>query len=298
WLTIDPIEVQRDFLGRVTVIVVSGMVKALLLSALLLALFYVTLTRPIQRYAGWIASIEPESPEHWALKPPERVQEDELAALGDAVSQRFREARHYFLQLQRTRNELKVVNAQLEERVLQRTRELSTALDRAETLASTDELTGIPNRRSFIQRAQQRHAEWQRHGKPYALVMLDIDHFKQINDRYGHPAGDQVLRAVAETLQRHTRREDTLGRLGGEEFCVLLVELTPSDALQQAERMRQELAALRVAVGEQRLAITASFGLACSQTGGDLDFDLLLSRADQALYQAKAGGRNRVALGN
>lgn len=295
WLKIDPSMARQEFLGRVFVILISGLLKAFILAFVLLIVFHATLTRPIQRYARWIGLIDPDKPENWALDPPARTRQDELTAVGELASQRFQQARGNFLQLQQTRKELKQLNLVLEARVQDRTQDLETALKQAEYLATTDYLTGIPNRRNFMQRAKQRHAEWLRHGHPYSLLMLDLDYFKQVNDRYGHFAGDEVLKAVALVLQKTFRTEDIIGRIGGEEFCILLVGTANREAITLANRLCKDLAGKSVRVDQQLISITASLGLAWPENMSD-DFDSILQSADRLLYEAKAAGRNQVCL--
>lgn len=294
-LKIDPVLARQEFIYRALIILLSELIKALILAAALLALFYITLARPIRHYANWVDRIHPDEPEGWQQAPPIRQQRDELTALGESIFQRFVQARSYFMDLQQTRSALKTLNQDLEGRVQARTKELNSALAHAEHLATTDVLTGIPNRRSFMEQAEQRHAEWLRHKRPYAVLMLDLDKFKQVNDVYGHLAGDLVLKSVASSLREQTRREDIIGRLGGEEFCVILVGLGKVDAEMLAERIRAEIARLTIEFEGQAISITASFGLVPPELLRD-NFDDVLKNADQMMYQAKGEGRNRVCL--
>lgn len=164
------------------------------------------------------------------------------------------------------------------------------------TLATTDELTAIPNRRHFLDLADREVARARRHGRPLGMIVFDLDCFKNVNDTHGHHAGDAVLRAVAATAVAHVRSSDTVGRIGGEEFAVVLPEATMDDVAYVAERMREEIAALAVPIGATRVRISASVG-GCSLGGGEIrDLGDLLMRADHAQYQAKGGGGNAVAL--
>ena len=294
-LIIDFLPAREEFLYRALVILLSELVKALILAAALLVLFYITLARPVRRYAGWVARINPADPEGWQQAPPKRKQRDELAVLGDSVFQRFVQARAYFMELQQTRSALKILNQDLENRVQARTQELNSALAHAEHLATTDVLTGIPNRRSFMEQAEKRHAEWLRSKRPYAVLMMDLDKFKQINDVHGHLGGDLVLKSVAVSLRQHTRREDIIGRLGGEEFCVILVGISEADAVILAERIRTEIANLTIEFEGQAISVTSSFGLVPPELLEE-NFDEVLKHADKMMYQAKNGGRNQVCL--
>ena len=180
--------------------------------------------------------------------------------------------------------------------------QISLAIDRKrleenlERLAMTDELTGIANRRYFMQRVEDDLRRMQRYPAPASLLMMDIDHFKTVNDRYGHAMGDEVLRAVCRTGRSVLRDTDLIGRIGGEEFCLFLPQTTPAEAMQVAERLQQEIAALAFHsdVGGGFL-VTVSVGVAGVKPDEGSLSDWL-SRADGALYKAKAAGRNRVEL--
>ncbi len=173
---------------------------------------------------------------------------------------------------------------------LQLAHELELAHGNAAALARTDALTGLNNRRAFFERGEQLARYCERHGTPFSLLLMDVDHFKAINDSCGHAAGDAALGAVGELLRQQFRRADVCGRIGGEEFAVLLPDTAQTDALALAEKLRQAIAAVAVPFGERELSLTASIGVAA----GNYDLDALLSQADAAMYRAKAAGRNRV----
>lgn len=294
-LKIDFLLARQAFFTQILTLLAGELVKTLMLAAALLALFYITLARPIRNYANWIEQIDPDDPEGWLHALPKREQRDDLTALGESIFQRFVQARAYFLELEKTRSELKMLNQELEEHVLARTKELETALAHAKHLATTDVMTGIPNRRSFMDQAEKRHAEWLQYKHPYAVLMIDLDKFKHVNDTYGHPAGDQVLISVAAALQQHTRDKDIIGRIGGEEFCVLLVGVSKTEAINLAERIRAEIAQLPIEFEGQTIPVTASFGLVPPDRL-QADFNTVLKNGDQMLYQAKNEGRNRVCI--
>ncbi|WP_342113392.1 GGDEF domain-containing protein [Pseudoduganella sp. OTU4001] len=182
-------------------------------------------------------------------------------------------------------SELEALNQELEARVEMRTADLAK-------LAMIDPLTGAGNRRHFEERAATEIREVQRAQTALGVVAFDIDHFKQVNDREGHAAGDQVLRSVVERVQSTLRPCDFLARIGGEEFVVLLPGEDSAGAAVVAERLREALAASPVMAGGVAIPVTASFGVA--QLEGELSLELPLRRADSALYLAKAQGRNRV----
>jgi diguanylate cyclase (GGDEF)-like protein/PAS domain S-box-containing protein len=160
-------------------------------------------------------------------------------------------------------------------------------------LATTDALTGVANRRHFMELADIELARVQRFEQPAALLMLDIDHFKRVNDTHGHAAGDAVLAAFADTLRGALRKIDHVGRLGGEEFAVLLPGAERAAAIAFGERVRKATLARTVQVGESAIVVTVSVGVAILRAA-DANPDAALARADTALYRAKALGRNRV----
>lgn len=160
--------------------------------------------------------------------------------------------------------------------------------------ATTDPLTGLPNRRWFDEQAALVVSHSRRHQGVYAALMLDLDHFKGINDRHGHPTGDAVLVAVAAVLTRQKRAEDLICRFGGEEFLLLLPTTDQAGAERVAERLRSAVAETRISHEGHSLAVTVSVGVGVSAPGEELDG--LLARVDAALYEAKRRGRDRVAL--
>ena len=179
------------------------------------------------------------------------------------------------------------------------TRELNKknmALEKANAkineLLKTDSLTGIANRHYFIDYYQKMTSYTSRHGLPLSLILADLDYFKQINDRHGHQAGDEVLIEFARLMRDSCRKEDLPARYGGEEFIILMINTNKEQALTQAERIRRELENLTIT--DLNLNITASFGVATRKSNENLEE--LIGRADRALYDAKREGRNRVHL--
>lgn len=175
--------------------------------------------------------------------------------------------------------------------------ELHRLREELERQAMTDSLTGIPNRRRFYEDAERHFARARRYGEALSLLVLDIDHFKDINDTRGHQIGDQVLCGIAAHFRQALRGSDILGRVGGEEFAILLPHTDLDAAAQLADRLRQTLSEQRFAgdAGHQ-LGATVSIGVA-TLLPTDTSLDGLYGRADQALYNAKEQGRNRVAIG-
>ena len=173
--------------------------------------------------------------------------------------------------------------------------ELAVANRRLANAALTDLLTGLPNRRSAMDQLQQAWSAAARSGMPLSVMVIDIDHFKRINDTFGHAAGDIVLREAADTLRTSARRGDSVCRIGGEEFLVICPNTDIKAALQSAERLRTTLEAKRMAIGKTEQTVTASIGVS-ARHASTVDIDALVSAADQALYTAKQAGRNRSCI--
>jgi two-component system cell cycle response regulator len=161
-------------------------------------------------------------------------------------------------------------------------------------LATTDSLTGIFNRREFLRLAEGEVSRSRRYDNPISLIMLDVDHFKRINDRFGHATGDEVLVRLAATVNSRLRKIDVFGRMGGEEFAILLPMTSEKPALEVAERIRKSLTEMTCIVDGQEIHVTASFGVA--SLGVKETLKSLLVRADDALYGAKHQGRNRSIM--
>lgn len=164
-------------------------------------------------------------------------------------------------------------------------------------LAMTDSLTGIFNRRAFMESAEREMASAQRNGLSFALLMLDLDNFKQINDDHGHATGDAVLVDVSKLMAARLRRQDTFGRHGGEEFCILLPATEAAGAMALAEELRKAVENNHLLIGNQRIAVTITIGVSvwhARHANAPADFCRILSDADRALYQGKAAGRNRT----
>ena len=161
-------------------------------------------------------------------------------------------------------------------------------------LATTDFLTGLPNRRHFLARLEEEHARMQRlEGQRATVLMLDLDHFKRVNDRFGHATGDNCLKHLTALVRGELRKIDTAGRLGGEEFGIILPGADPTSAQVFAERLRLKVADTPFVLKDQVIQLTVSIGVA-AMDGKDADAVAVLARADRALYGAKEGGRNRL----
>jgi diguanylate cyclase (GGDEF)-like protein len=204
----------------------------------------------------------------------------DIIRIGEETEMKIQELEQRMLNLQRENLDLVVRNRVLNE------------------VSSRDTLTGLFNRGYVIEKLDSEINRAVRHGSPMAVLMMDLDHFKDINDTYGHNVGDQVLQWVGKTLRESCRVYDVPGRYGGEEFCVVLPETLTRNTTAVAERIRNRFEVGALNVGDNKLNVTASFGIAGldSVPGDGLTPAALIDRADRALYCAKNRGRNRVEL--
>jgi diguanylate cyclase (GGDEF)-like protein/hemerythrin-like metal-binding protein len=240
-----------------------------------------------QSMARQIASIQSgQTPEHAYLEE-ERMKEGAVEPLLHALTGLFH------LVSERNRD-LQQLNQTLEQKVVERTLELALANQQLEEIAMTDVLTGLPNRRHAMRRLSLAWEEAAEQGAPLCCMMVDADNFKPVNDSYGHDAGDEVLRQVARHMRYAVRTDDIVCRLGGDEFFVICPQTPLAGALQLAEKMRAEVAGLRIKVGSGEWQGSISIGVA-ERKHGMQSSDDLLKAADQAVYEAKRKGRNCVA---
>lgn len=173
-----------------------------------------------------------------------------------------------------------------------------TLENRIMQMASIDSLTGVLNRRVFMDRLDSEIQRYYRSKIPVSLIMMDLDHFKRVNDLYGHLAGDQVLRKIAEKLELLVRKYDFIGRYGGEEFIICLPAAGSGEIGDIAERIRSEIEYMDIPIEGNKavIKITASFGVSCLEKNTRVSIDEWIKRADDALYQSKREGRNQVFL--
>ncbi len=238
----------------------------------------------------------------WRLPPSTWMTQKYLAAIGLValgVAMLMRQFRDQRDALRRNEQSLQRSNGELEKRVRERTRELEQvnhALEDAnrklKVIAATDELTGIANRRQTYAQAGRKLERLRRDGGTACAIMIDLDHFKRINDTLGHNAGDRVLKAIQAPVAESLRPTDLVGRVGGEEFLVLLSDQALDVAIKVAERIRGAIETTGVEYLGDTITLTASLGVA--RWDGRSDLDALVYCADQALYKAKEEGRNRV----
>jgi diguanylate cyclase (GGDEF)-like protein len=165
-----------------------------------------------------------------------------------------------------------------------------------EEQAVRDSLTNLHNRRYFLSTGEEVLSEHKKNGHSVSIIILDLDHFKNVNDTHGHSVGDEVLKSVADVLRSQCRSTDLISRYGGEEFIVLLPEMDQENAFLMAERFRTSIEDLDIVVGNLLIKITASFGVVSFLKGSNVTLELLINRADQALYLAKDAGRNQSII--
>ncbi len=163
-------------------------------------------------------------------------------------------------------------------------------------MAHTDSLTGLPNRRAIEEWAKRQLRGAARHGYSLWVVLADLDGFKNINDSYGHEAGDQVLCGVARILKEHTRASDLSGRMGGDEFLLVMTHVEKANIPLAVERLREKIASLKFSFGGESISVTASFGVCGFQGKEPPEFSVLVRQSDNALYGAKRSGRNQVKI--
>lgn len=209
-----------------------------------------------------------------------------------APEEGWTEARELSQSFNAMADEMQSLMDNLNHHVRERTQELQAAHDELKRLAITDALTGLHNRRHLTDKLLEEVAVAGRYKVGLSVILLDLDHFKKVNDTYGHEAGDCVLRAVATCLRAAVRGTDTVGRFGGEEFCLILSHTELPDAMLLAERVRKAIANLESATPAGPLSVTCSLGLAAYREGLETP-DAILAAADEALYAAKHGGRNQ-----
>ena len=192
----------------------------------------------------------------------------------------------------------RVVQLQQAGRIASQKKALELTNQKLTELATSDELTGLANRRSFDSLAREEIAMMKRNGSKASLLMLDLDHFKQVNDNFGHLAGDKLLTDLATLLRVSVRSTDRVGRWGGEEFVVLLRETGAAGAREVTENLRSKVAEHPFKVAGELLRLTASIGIASLDPSAPDALKLAYNRADEAMYAAKAAGRNRVVVGS
>ncbi|MGS2743511.1 sensor domain-containing diguanylate cyclase [Halomonas sp. LS-001] len=272
-----PVEALRNHLWLLGLL-------AVLIFALIAHRLAAQVSRPIEQLASAARTVARRSGKP---KYPDNVYSLELQQLVISV-------RHMTDSLLKQERELMELNQSLESQVAARTQELSQANRQLEALATQDALTGLANRRRFDEKVLELFRTFRRTQRPFTLMILDIDHFKGVNDEHGHALGDQILRQLADLLCHQIRVTDFVARYGGEEFAVLLPDTSAEpDAESVAEKIREAVESIEFSGG---LSITISIGLS-QVTPEDTEISTLFERADKALYRVKESGRNRALVG-
>lgn len=261
-----------------------------LAAALILALFLTNwITKPIGTLVEGVKRIR-ENKFTGSFKPLGKVAPKEIEVLRDYSIHMAESVRETLL----IRDEL---NRKLEHEIEQATKELTEANTKLLNQVHVDELTGLKNRRALWEHLADMEGESEDTYLPIQVMLFDVDRFKQINDTYGHDAGDHVLSHVARLLEAHTREMDFVVRYGGDEFLVVLPKCTKENARRRAEAIREAVVSSPLIVGGNNMQITLSIGIAGTSHGHSvLDFSALLKSADQAMYQSKQTGRNKVSV--
>jgi diguanylate cyclase (GGDEF)-like protein len=287
-------------------ILINSIIKTLVLWFIFLYVFQRWLGAPITQLSSFVREQDLnrlDAPPSIVLPGKKR---HELHFLADAInamlaslSRHMAQNRSLYRELEQEKESLRALNKSLELRIAERTLDLEQANRQLKLLSLTDALTGISNRRCFDQALEREWRRCARNGKPLTVALFDVDWFKHYNDHYGHVAGDEVLRRVAETLQ-HTvgRAGDTVARYGGEEFALIAADTDAQAGLGVVHRMRDAVFSLHIAHALSHFGrITISVGVAsCVPSQQDGDVNTLLQAADAALYRAKTGGRNQVLV--
>lgn len=275
WVMVAEVEKEKAYaeiimLRRVTVLMVGGLMFCI---GILAYLFGHTLVRPLRRLSREAAGVASGN-----------LDVDIPVSGLSEVSYLTQVFNHMVASLRLGREELSAVNSNLQKKN-----------DELQQLSITDGLTGLYNRKHIMDLFDLEMTRSRRHDNGLAVLMLDIDHFKTVNDTYGHQVGDRVMQQVAELLDQAVRDCDHVGRYGGEEFLMVLPDISIQDAAMVAERIRQSVAQLRCGGEKERFSVTISIGLSGYPIDGD-NTESLLKSADNALYQAKADGRNCVVV--
>jgi len=212
-----------------------------------------------------------------------------------AISMSNRHLESSLIQSRKSQNELSNLNRDLEKLILQRTLELDTARQKAERQARTDVLTGLNNRRAFFESAEMIDAQSRRYHRTYVIVMIDIDHFKSINDTWGHEVGNIALKTVGRVISGMLRESDVIGRIGGEEFAIILPETPIKEGAALAERLREKIERTLIPSSKNKINVTISIGIASLDDRTD-SLKKVVGNSDAAMYLAKKAGRNRVEI--
>lgn len=240
--------------------------------------------------------------EHW-IKAYEFVDKLDISEMGPAISEKTQPLFELFdLEIEEEIdydgliNAAKVELADLSQSLINDLLQKRSEIELLREQVDRDSMTQLNNHQRFKELLDQEISRSERYGSPLSVIITDIDHFKSVNDTYGHPAGDKVIKAVAERLTQGLRESDHIARYGGEEFAMILTETALDDALIVAERLRKSIESLEINYENRDLNVTMSFGLASLPVGGAIPREKIVKGADTALYKAKEQGRNRCCV--
>ncbi|MES9858037.1 MAG: diguanylate cyclase [Sedimenticola sp.] len=273
--------VRSKLFDKVLVVLASQGMKTFIVSLFILYIVNNMVVRHVESISEWLNDFRPESPFQPLDISPSRGDATEIDILARKVNEMGDASHKHTLGL--------------EAEVLERTKELEEARVIAEGLARTDVLTGLNNRRAFFEFTQIIDHQARRQEHPYVVLMLDIDHFKSVNDTWGHEGGDIVLTKVGEIMKNAFRQSDIVGRVGGEEFAVMLPQTSVELGMQLADQLREQIASAHAQTPKGEIKVTASIGVA-DFNSTTATFEKVVAYADRAMYQAKHNGRNRVEL--
>jgi diguanylate cyclase (GGDEF)-like protein len=266
----DTDQIKQTIMNEFFVILISQFIKTFFVSIFILFIIHNLVIRHLNEISNWLNSFNPESSFSPLVLDSGRGSDSEMIKLKSAISEMGQQV-------------YKQISG-LEKVVAERTAEL-------EKLAYTDSLTGVTNRRAFLNASNEELSRSRRLSYDVGVMMLDLDHFKAINDTYGHDAGDEVLKQVSKAMSNCLRKEDTLGRIGGEEFAIITPGADKGGMHKLASRLQQSIELLNFSFLPEDKNITVSIGY--TKISNNEDFKAALKRADEHLYTAKASGRNR-----
>lgn len=286
-LKVDHNIALRDFYHRSLILMLSDLLHTILIFIIIYLVTYRFVTSALVQVVDSINKNIGTTSKPLHINCPKNHNKTEIGVLVSALNQTIS-------QRSKAQYELSKLNEELEERVIKRTAELEEANQRLHFLATKDPLTNINNRRGFFQIGGQMFNLFKRYGRPLTVIMLDIDHFKLINDKHGHKVGDEAIICCAKTCGMILRDTDVFGRIGGEEFAIILSETNRDAACELAERIRLNVPKSEVLLAH-KINMTVSIGIHELQQV-DQDFSAALEIADKALYEAKNNGRNQVKI--
>jgi len=300
---------QSVIVGRIKVnvifIIANAFIKTFFLSVIMLIVGARIIDKPLESLLSSVKNLDLDDIKKIEASKlteidSEKDQKSELNELVSAYNQTLDHVLKRTRQRNEDREELEHKNVYLESLVDEKTLALQNKIDELneanqelQTLASTDYLTSVLNRRSFFERARIELSRLSREKQKACVLIIDIDFFKSINDRYGHPAGDALLVVIAKILKNNIRQHDLVSRFGGEEFAIFLIDISIEGAIDIAERMRKNIERQKVIFKGDVIKATASFGLSMIGHKNN-DIDAALADADKLLYEAKESGRNRL----